>query len=69
MRLGVKPGSEQLLDRLADRDQRILVVDRAASPDGAIGDATFEGRALPALGVLGGHDVLVREQQDRFQLR
>ena len=41
-----------------------LVVERAASPHGAVPDHAAEGRRLPLRGV-GRHDVEVREQQDR----
>ncbi len=64
---GRESGFRERLQRLEQRDQRALVVERAATPHGVVRDHAVERRVLPvAFGALGHrHDVVVREQDDR----
>ena len=60
---------EQLLHRAADRDERALAVERAATPDMPLGDLGREGRAGPRRLVPHGDDVEVRHEDHRLLAR
>ena len=62
---GGEPCLEVPLDRLADRDQAALVVERAATPDVAVHDLRGERRVLPRCVRVDGDDVEVGHQDDR----
>ena len=67
----LEPLPEERFHRLEDRHEVALVVERAAPPDVAVGDAAAERRLGPAVlgSRLDGHDILVGEQEDRLERR
>ena len=66
--LGLEALRRQRFHRFEQRDQRAFVINRAAAPDGAIGNRSGEGIVLPVLFGPGGHrhHILMRHHDDRL---
>ena len=68
---GLRIRGDDVLHRLESPDEAPLVVQRAATPHVAAGDPSLERRLRPAAlrSRLHRHDVLMREQDDRWKVR